>query len=393
MVAIKEAIKKIGNVFASLKDCLLIKALKLAERIKFQDKRRKKIYNSFSLTDSQQRATNHYYKTHYGKKVSLKWHKYYASYTRHFDKTFFPELLYIPELEHYLNVDENYVKTFADKNVIPFLAAFVGIKTPRVVCSCTSGVYRNGDYRIVPKEQIIRLIDNKGKFFFKPSVDSDSGRGCCIVEFVNGIDGKSGKTIEDILDQVQNGWVIQDIVKTSTALSNLSPTSVNTFRIMTYIWKGKIYSVPSILRIGRAGAFVDNAHAGGIFIGIDDDGSLHEEAFTEFQERFFEHPDTHISFKGYSIKQFPLVLDAAKRLHELIPQVGIINWDFTLDENDEPLLIEANTLKGGIWIFQMAHGKGPFGDNTEEILEWLRKARKKSYLKRKVLASQIKGKN
>lgn len=38
--------------------------------------------------------------------------------------------------------------------------------------------------------------------------------------------------------------------------------------------------MPLALRIGQGGSYLDNAHAGGMFIGVNDLGELNEEAFT-----------------------------------------------------------------------------------------------------------------
>lgn len=45
-------------------------------------------------------------------------------------------------------------------------------------------------------------------------------------------------------------------------------------------------------------------------------------------------------------------------------------------KNGEPILIEANIIGGSIWLLQMAHGVGPFGDKTEEVLNWINFMRK-----------------
>lgn len=50
-----------------------------------------------------------------------------------------------------------------------------------------------------------------------------------------------------------------------------------------------------------------------------------------------------------------------------------MNWDFTLDENGTPILIEANISDGSIWLSQMSNGVGAFGQDTPEILEWIHK--------------------
>lgn len=130
------------------------------------------------------------------------------------------------------------------------------------------------------------------------------------------------------------------------------------------------------MRIGQGTSCLDNAHAGGMFVAVDNDGILHKTAFTEFNTKFMEHPDTRIRFEGYKIEYFGRVLEAARKMHYAVPQVGVVNWDFTLDENGEAVLIEGNMRFGSIWLIEMAHGQGAFGDDTEEVLDWLRTMRK-----------------
>lgn len=116
-----------------------------------------------------------------------------------------------------------------------------------------------------------------------------------------------------------------------------------------------------------------------MFIALSDDGTLHKTAFTEFKEEFVEHPDSKLKFEGYRIPLLPNVVDAVKRMHYSLPAIGVINWDMTLDESGQPVLIEANVNGGSIWLFQMAHGCGVFGERTPEILRWLHKMNETKY--------------
>ena len=87
-------------------------------------------------------------------------------------------------------------------------------------------------------------------------------------------------------------------------------------------------------------------------------------------------------FDECKVALLPRVIETAERMHRSIPQLGVVNWDFTLDEDGTPLLIEANVLGGGIWVFEMAHGKSAFGSLTPEILRWLRQMKRMSYTER-----------
>ncbi len=345
------------------------KRYRINEFKKYKDQRRIDIYSQVSLTQEQMKEIDDLYIENYGEKIPYTWHRHFTAFTGQFDKNYIPELLFIPEFEWFMDYKLEYTKVFSDKNILPMLAKNANVDMPKTIYSCTSGILQNAQHSIV---SISDISDLSGEFFMKPTVDSCSGQGCQVLKLENGVDSITGKTIMDIINSSGLDWVIQERLRCHHSISDIYPDSVNTFRIMTYVWKDQICHVPAIMRIGQGGSNVDNAHAGGMFIAIDDDGTLHEKAFTEFKNEFTEHPDTHLKYNGYQIMLFPEVLKAAKRCHSLIPQIGCINWDFTIDDNGNPILIEANIRGGSIWLFQMAHGRGIFGDKTPEILKWLR---------------------
>lgn len=347
--------------------------LKRHEVKKINQKNRKKIYSKVVLSRNQITQTQMFFKKHYGKKISLKWHKEYYAISGKFDYRFFPEYLYIPAYERLSN-SPKYFECFQDKNVTSlFLKSVDFVKDVEVYIRCMNGVLYDSNFDIIKLDDAVKLLSDKKNFFIKLSVDSNSGRGCRICHILDGVDVDTGDKIIDILHSFGKNYIVQKIVVNSFKLKQLNPTSLNTFRVITYLLDGKIYHTPTILRIGRMGNFLDNAHAGGIFIGVDDSGNLLDTAFTEFGDRYDKHPDTQILFKGYCVEEFPRILEVAHKLQSLFPQVRIIHWDLTIDENNDIVLIEANMRGGGIWLPQMAHGKSPFGDNTARILEIIRK--------------------
>lgn len=350
---------------------------------KISDQRRQNILGKVHLTEDQIEKVNELYINNYGEKIALDWHKYFTAYTGNFDENFFPELLYIPEFEYFMNLNKGYDVAISDKNLLPLVAESIGIKTPKVLFSCSYGLYRDANYNLVSKDKILSYFSKYGRIFIKPSVESDSGQGCMIVEEQNGVDTISGNKVETILENLGKNFVAQEIIKCHKSIRSIYPNSVNTFRVITYRWNGIIEAMPVIMRIGRGNACIDNAHAGGIFIAVDNDGTLHRTAFTEFCDKFNEHPDTKVKFEGHKIFGVEKVIESAKRMHQALPQLGSYNWDFTIDEEGEPVLIEANVNGGSIWLIEMAHGKGAFGENTKDVLKWIRKMKSLKVSERK----------
>ena len=71
---------------------------------------------------------------------------------------------------------------------------------------------------------------------------------------------------------------------------------------------------------------VDNGVAGGMFLGVHVDGSLTDKAVMPYNTCILSHPDTGFVFKGHVIDHFSEVCDAAMRMHQMIPQLGLIYW-------------------------------------------------------------------
>ena len=343
------------------------------EITKFKDPRRVQIANEFPLTPEMKQQIDELYLNNYGEKVDYVWHQNFAAHAGKFDSRFFPELLYIPEFEAFQNQNKAIVKMLSDKNFLPIVAKSVNIKMPRTIVSCTNGILRNSENQMIGETEALNLLNNnQADMFIKPTKDSCSGVGCSKIKTSDSKLFRGGDLLINSVLEYNSNYVVQDMLKCHKSLTEIYPSSVNTFRVITYIWHDAVEIMPVILRIGQGGHFLDNAHAGGMFIAVNDDGSLGEFATTEFNDHFEKHPDTGLIFVTHKIGHFEKVLLAAKRIHEAVPQIGVVNWDFTIDELGEPVLIEANCNGGSVWLVQMAHGIGAFGDKTEEVLQWLR---------------------
>ncbi len=338
----------------------------------FKEDCRREIYETVQLTDEQKKQIDDLYLENYGKKVPYTWHRHFTAFTGKFDVNYFPEHMFIPEFEFYMNLNKKYATAFEDKNVIPMVAAAAGVKMPKTILSCASGLFKDEKGNWCDKAQAVKALESRPELFAKKSVDSYGGGGCRLLKMHDGIDEKTQENGFTVIEQLGDNFVVQERLHCHPAITAIYPNSVNTFRVITYRWKDEIRYMPIIMRIGSGGSYLDNVSAGGMFIAVDPDGTLHKTAFTEFKTEFTIHPDTHLKFEGYQIPGLNKVLDAAIRMHTFVSQLGCINWDFTLDDAGDPVLIEANIMGGSIDMLQMAHGTGPFGEDTPEVLRWLK---------------------
>lgn len=341
------------------------------EKNKMADTRRANIANTFSLSQNQKDKIDKLFIENYGKKIPYDWHRYYSSYTGHFDEKYIPELIFIPEIERRF-VPDDYAQVFSNKNILPVLVHGIdNVRTADIIISCECGILRNSNMEFISNDEAERILYNIGNAFIKPSRDSNSGKGCAVINIQNGIDQNSGRSVKEILNKQGKYFNIQELLVNCKSIRDLHPESINTFRITTYIWNNKIYHFPLLLRIAQGKNNLDNAHAGGMFIGVSDEGKLRDCAYTEFQDRYYTHPDTKIKFDGYEIKETPKMIEAVERLHQRLPQIGMISWDVTVDDKGSVVIVEINLQGQTIWMSQMSNGKGAFGENTADILKWI----------------------
>ena len=338
----------------------------------------KKLWSAVELTQEQRNETDEYYTAHYGKKVPYMWHRLYYSCTGQFDKKYFPEHLFIPEYEWLVN-SENYYYCLSDKNITPLIASGIdGLVVPASYLSCANGIYRDGEMKCISRRQAAEILSDIGRAFIKPTVDSGSGRDCIIVSMSGGSDELSGAGTEELLAHYGENFAVQECIEMGESVRRLHPQSVNSFRVITYRVPGteSIHCADTVLRIGLGECHTDNAHTGGMYVGVNRDGSITDRAFTDMHAAYSEHPDTHVCFAGYSIPEIGAIEEKALALHARIPQLGVVNWDMTVNSGGEIVLIEANTRSGSIDMAQSVFGRGIFGDDTDAILEYLRDMRR-----------------
>ena len=98
----------VKNAIYDVTDDLLVGRAHKVEIAKFRDPKRTAILEQADLTDGQKRAIDDFYVENYGKKIPYTWHRHNLAISGNFDVRFFPELLFIPEFERYMNQPSEY---------------------------------------------------------------------------------------------------------------------------------------------------------------------------------------------------------------------------------------------------------------------------------------------
>lgn len=336
------------------------------------------LYKNIKWTKQQQKDFDDFWKKNYGKKISNRWHKLYEASNGVHQIEYLPEIIYSTIIEPQFN-DYSYCTVYSDKNLneLFFDKRIEGVRTPKCFLSNIHGCFYDGNRHLISKEIAVEILSNIGEAVIKPTVDSSSGRDVIIANIQNGKNIRTGMTAEEILEKYKSNFIVQEKIKPCEELATLYPNSINTIRTISYIVGDKIEVAPISLRIGGGGSEVDNIHAGGMSIAVDNNGNLAKKAYRlgygDSFESFEKHPDTGVTFEGYKLNFVNRLVSTAKGLHEMTANIGTVSWDFTVDSNGEIVVIEANFRGQSVWFPQMLSGESFYGKNTVEILKSIRK--------------------
>ena len=94
---------------------------------------------------------------------------------------------------------------------------------------------------------------------------------------------------------------------------------------------------------------------------------LKDKAYNIDGDVFEMHPTSRVIFNPIEIPQYSQITNIIKRIHPKFPHFRLIGWDFALDYNDMPTLIEVNFNNTGLESLQLTNSP-IFGARTEEIL-------------------------
>lgn len=338
-------------------------------------RKKKNLYKNVKLTKDQINEIDEYYVLHYGKKISKKWHRLYQSYSGVYNKKYVPEIIFSTKLEPLLD-PYDLCRGICDKSLIELLYNDVkDLYIPQTILLNCSDVFYDRKRNIISKYDIYDKLKNAGRVVIKPILDSSSGKNVRVLNIKNSKDTISQKKLEDILKEYNKNYIIQECIKNCNELASFHPNSINTVRLITYVLDGKFYHCPITVRMGCNGKNVDNSHAGGLSVGINEDGICKKYAFKESGERYEKHPNTNVKFENYKVPLIPEMINIAYECHKRTPHMQMISWDMTINDKNQITLIEVNAGAQSTWFPQYATGESLFGDNTEAMLERIRRER------------------
>ena len=289
----------------------------------------------------------------------LRWHRFYGAATGRHARNYLPEDVFYFHVLPALNPPERW-HAYVDKNLTPALGL---APMPRVVARVVRGRLVDAKRRQATLHDALERAAGLPGVVIKPARDTGSGRGVRRLEVA---------ALEEELAQVLKpdggDWIVEEAVVQAEPLAALNPDSVNTYRVLTLRVDGRLHAVSTVVRVGRAGSSVDNLNAGGLVVGVGDDGALAERAFDGNGVAYRHHPDHGFGFAGRSVVPATLAHDAALAVHEEIPELDVLSFDVAFAAGPRALLLEVNVSWQGINIHKLCHGP-LFGAHQDAVVK------------------------
>lgn len=308
------------------------------------------------------------------------WSRYYNGIEREtkgeFDARYIPLDMEACFIDDWFN-NTNAAQAIDDKNMYDMY--FHDVNMPKTVGRIINHSFFDENYHAISVDTLVERCLLVKHVIMKPSIGTMAGHG---IVFWNEVDGS--EVLRKFLQEHDN-YIIQELIHQHEEINKIYAQSVNSIRIVTCNFKGKTEVLSAVIRIGQGGNKLDNASQGGLFCGINEDGTLKKYGYSKYGETCTVHPQGAV-FAECRIPNFDkckeLVINLANRFLRISK---LISWDLAVDENGEPVVIEVNLCYGGTDIHQIANGP-LFGDKTEEVLDCVFRKRRKYRIANRILS-------
>lgn len=243
---------------------------------------------------------------------------------------------------------------------------FPEIPFPQAYIRCINNILYDKDMNVISFEEAVRILEEKKRFVIKPALYTMQGHGVKKVDLQQVDTSSIHDWLRELFQNATGNFIIQEVAKQHPDIARLNPTSLNSCRI-TSIFLGGKYTYGAMLKIGKMGSNVDNWNSS-YLVGISKDGFLNNIGWDNKIHSVYK-TDNGIQFGGIRYPCFDSVVSSVEFFHKkYFPQCGVIGWDIFIDNNNKPIVIEANLVIPGITAEQLCSGPF-FKDVRDEVVK------------------------
>lgn len=206
-----------------------------------------------------------------------------------------------------------------------------GLPVPRVFAVMKNGALYDENMNRIE----LSVLEEKKHYFIKDI----SGECASFVRKVSDFE-----EFRQLLPELKGDYIFQEAIKQNLEMNRLNGKAINTLRIVTINKNGEAYPLTALLRVGTDhSGNVDNWAAGGLAVGIEEDGTLKERAFFKPVHGLStrSHPDSGVVFSSFKVPYFKEAIRLSCKAHQFFYGVQTIGWDIAI-EDAGPVFIEGN---------------------------------------------------
>jgi len=298
-----------------------------------------------------------------------------------YDPDIVPSNIYYSAIEPALN-NRVFGVSFEDKARIDWINGNENV--PRIFARNINGVYYDSRQKEISRKLIDLddLLKEECVVVAKKTIDSHGGKG--VILFDRTTDGVLRNLEGDVLsldyleELYEQDFLIQQFIEQHSFYKQLNPSSLNTFRVLTYrsVKNNKIHILYSFLRIGAPGSRLDNVTGGGILLGLKRDGHFVDFGLKKGGIKIFGLE----GFPPFAEMERPYKIDEIWQMAQEIAARHVysrlVGFDMTVDENGKVVHIETNTSDIGTEGLQYVIGP-MFHKFTDEVIHYCKEKLKK----------------
>ncbi|HZJ87114.1 MAG TPA: sugar-transfer associated ATP-grasp domain-containing protein [Erysipelothrix sp.] len=220
------------------------------------------------------------------------------------------------------------------------------------------------DLRQEDKEAFINFVKEYKKVVFKV-VDGNSGEGIDLYEYKE--DEDFDKLYDTLMKKEQ--YLIEEYFVQHPKMSELSDTSVNTIRMVTFIDSNQTPHLVVAALKASVDSFKDNIGPGGIYTIVDENGTVTVPFINQQGEHISIHPRTQKDLIGFQIPHFDNLKKQILDVAMILPDVRYIGWDIAVTPEGNIEIIEGNPFTGPFQLPASLSGKKGVLPKLEKLMQ------------------------
>ncbi len=321
------------------------------------------------LTKEEKQGIDEYWMPYGIRFRNYSWHQFLYGVTGIRDPRFLPKEFALYLLVPYYN-NQKLTDAYKDKNY--FDRYLPTANFPKTVFKRINGDFFDNDNTFITSHNndILRsLLLSQSQVIVKNAFDS--GRGLNVRKYSIHSASEADAVINEWAKK--KNYIVQELIKQHSFFSQFNKSSVNIIRINSWYQDGQVFISTPVIRYGTPGYATDVCYINGEeiihMIGVTLDGYIRDRIYE--MDGTWTPLEKYISQPILKVPSWEKIILMVKREAAKLPHFRMIGWDITVDELEEPIVIEYNIYQPGPYPSQLTGGP-MWGEMTDKVFDFLK---------------------